>query len=57
VDCKQPEWLRIRKLVFVELAQRLFAESKGFKAGTPIDAIVNCTGVDNGTIVSFAVLE
>ncbi len=33
---------------------KLSIARKLFEAGTPIDVIVNCTGVDNGTIASFA---
>ena len=33
---------------------RLSIARKLFEAGTPVDVIVNCTGVDDGTIASFA---
>ena len=33
---------------------RLSIARKLFEAGTPVDVIVNCTGVDDGTITSFA---
>ena len=33
---------------------RLSIAKKLFEAGTPVDVIVNCTGVDDGTIASFA---
>ena len=33
---------------------RLLIAKKFFEAGTPIDVIVNCTGLDNETIASFA---
>ena len=36
---------------------RLSIARKLFEAGTPVDVIVNCTGVDDGTIASFAHLE
>ena len=36
---------------------KLSIAKKLFAAGTPIDVIVSCTGVDNGTIASFARLE
>ena len=35
-------------------ATRLSIARKLFEAGTPVDVIVNCTGVDDGTIASFA---
>ena len=33
---------------------KLSIARKLFEAGTPVDVIVNCTGVDDGTIASFA---
>ena len=33
---------------------RLSIARKLFEAGTPVDVIVNCTGVDDGTVASFA---
>ena len=36
---------------------RLSIARKLFEAGTPVDVIVNCTGVDDGTIASFAYPE
>ena len=33
---------------------RLSIARRLFEAGTPVDVIVNCTGVDDGTIASFA---
>lgn len=33
---------------------KLSIARKLFEAGTPVDVIVNCTGVDNGKIASFA---
>ena len=33
---------------------RLSIARKLFESGTPVDVIVNCTGVDDGTIASFA---
>ena len=33
---------------------KLSIARKLFEAGTPIDVIINCTGVDKGTIASFA---
>ena len=33
---------------------RLSIARKLFEAGTPVDVILNCTGVDDGTIASFA---
>lgn len=45
---------RVEAEELVREETRLSIARKLFEAGTPVDVIVNCTGVDDGTIASFA---